>query len=275
MDKVKIFVVCHKPWKVRCDDVYTPIHVGRSLSHLKNEMAWMQGDDTGENISAKNMMYCEMTAQYWVWRNVSDVEYVGFVHYRRDLDINISNENIHKFIKSEKEVIMAGPLYRSRSRYAFFTNFVSFEDRAILHKIIETYYPEYLSTYIKYSNGYIDYPCNMLICNKNAFNQYCEWIFGILDKCEKYIRLADYSRAKRIFGYIAEFLMPVYFLHQNFKIKSYPLLTPAGKRKVGIKERIKIRLLEAFTNENKPIWFDPSIQAGLVNDGICIGKDEF
>lgn len=32
MDKLKILVACHKPWKVYQDDIYTPIHVGRAVS---------------------------------------------------------------------------------------------------------------------------------------------------------------------------------------------------------------------------------------------------
>ena len=41
-------------------------------------------DDAGENISAKNPQFCELTAQYWVWRNAcADCANVGFVHYNR------------------------------------------------------------------------------------------------------------------------------------------------------------------------------------------------
>lgn len=38
MDKIKILVASHKPDKVYCDDVYTPIHVGRAISKYKEEM---------------------------------------------------------------------------------------------------------------------------------------------------------------------------------------------------------------------------------------------
>ena len=36
----------------------------------------MIGDDTGDNISDRNPQYCEMTAQYWAWKNIKDTEYI-------------------------------------------------------------------------------------------------------------------------------------------------------------------------------------------------------
>ena len=28
-------------------------------------------------------MYCELTGLYWGWRNLTDTDYIGLVHYRR------------------------------------------------------------------------------------------------------------------------------------------------------------------------------------------------
>lgn len=48
--------------------------------------------------------------------------------------------------------------------------------------------------------------------------------FSILSECEQYVRLGSYSRQRRIFGYIAEFLMPVYFMHKQMRIKTMPFI---------------------------------------------------
>ena len=68
--KIKILVASHKPDTVYKDDIYTPIHVGRSVSKFKSEMGHLLGDNTGNNISEKNPYYCELTAQYWAWKNL-------------------------------------------------------------------------------------------------------------------------------------------------------------------------------------------------------------
>lgn len=43
-------------------------------------------DNTGDNISSKNKAYCELTTQYWAWKNI-DADYYGFCHYRRFLSL--------------------------------------------------------------------------------------------------------------------------------------------------------------------------------------------
>jgi hypothetical protein len=40
------------------------------------------GDNTGDNISEKNPLYCELTGVYWAWKNL-ECDVTGLVHYRR------------------------------------------------------------------------------------------------------------------------------------------------------------------------------------------------
>ena len=77
---VKILVCCHKQDVMASQEPYMPIHVGKAL-HPELDLG-IQGDNTGDNISEKNPLYCELTALYWVWKNV-DADYKGLFHYRR------------------------------------------------------------------------------------------------------------------------------------------------------------------------------------------------
>ena len=87
-NKVKILVAIHKADKVYGDKVYMPIQVGKSLSEFN---LGFQGDNTGDNISEMNSMFCELTAHYWAWKNLKDVDYIGLCHYRRYFDIIITD----------------------------------------------------------------------------------------------------------------------------------------------------------------------------------------
>ena len=271
MNKIKIFVACHKPYDVYKDDVYTPIHVGRAVSQYKEEMADMIGDDTGDNISEKNPYYSEMTAQYWAWKNVHDIEYIGFGHYRRTFEERFTNDNIEVFFADGTDVILAGPMYR-RWRYEFLKTFVCGEDLAIMLYAIKKLYPEYYNTISKYADGYIDYPLNMLVCKKSLFDGYAKWIFDILFECEKYIKPSPYSRGRRVYGYLAEFLMPTFFMYNKCKIKPMHYITDGIATQGGILDRFLLRVkLSEFLRgkDNNPrLLCDYSIEDGLKADGI-------
>ena len=44
-------------------------------------------DNSGEHISELNKAYCELTTQYWAWKNM-EADYYGFCHYRRYFSFN-------------------------------------------------------------------------------------------------------------------------------------------------------------------------------------------
>ena len=82
MADVRLFVSCHEAAPVPKHSLLTPVQVGAALSEEK--LLGFSRDDEGENISRKNRSYCELTAQYWAWKNVQ-ADYYGFFHYRRYL----------------------------------------------------------------------------------------------------------------------------------------------------------------------------------------------
>ena len=77
---IKIFISCHKECTLLKNKYIYPIQVGSALADKR--FPDMLHDDVGDNISSLNPMYCELTAQYWAWKNV-DADYIGLVHYRR------------------------------------------------------------------------------------------------------------------------------------------------------------------------------------------------
>lgn len=109
--KVKIIVCYHKPGEYISNDIYLPIHVGKSLAKISLPI---QGDDIGENISDMNNLYCELTGLYWAWKNL-DADYIGLCHYRRffTFERNLCRSLIHKVyvkIRNVKDVFSRHPL---------------------------------------------------------------------------------------------------------------------------------------------------------------------
>ena len=72
---MKIFISCHKPTAYIENDILKPIQL--NCANNPKRLEGMLRDNEGENISDKNPLYCELTAQYWAWKN-EDLDYYGF-----------------------------------------------------------------------------------------------------------------------------------------------------------------------------------------------------
>ena len=62
--------------------LYIPVRCG-AVFDTRGDSPF-QGDNTGENISQKRLSFCELTVQYWAWKNLA-ADYYGLCHYRRYL----------------------------------------------------------------------------------------------------------------------------------------------------------------------------------------------
>lgn len=278
--RVKLFVVAHKPFEMLEGKALVPIHVGRVASRLKDEMAGMIGDDTGENISLKNPQYCEMTAHYWIWKNVHDIKYVGVCHYRRYFGIDFSDESIEQLM-ADTDVIMVEPSWYVDSVYAYFAKFMGAENMTILWLVMKKLCPEYVETLEEICDGVKFHPFNMLVCGKSLFDEYCEWIFSVLGECERYVKPSPYTNGRRALAYMAELLTGVYFIHRGLRIKSVPYYKIENEEKVLIArtedENRRLAMYEALLRndlaqkvkeDRKEKFMNPAILLGLRNDGV-------
>ena len=232
---VKILVCCHKESYVPALDCYLPIQVGKA--NAKIDLGF-QGDDTGNNISVKNPYYCELTAIYWAWKNLRDIDYIGLCHYRRLFDFwfhpyirkeakNVSVEYVesHKHILNPCKIIVDKDVVLPTSipfrinifeRHALNLNFIDF---ALLERIILDLYPEYRDSlkYIFYHSQ--DVPQrNMFVMKRDIFEHYCEFLFSILFEVEKHLKLSPYNYYHRVCGFMGELLLPLFCYHNKLRI---------------------------------------------------------
>ncbi|MDR2406913.1 MAG: DUF4422 domain-containing protein [Bacteroidales bacterium] len=247
---VKILVCCHKKDTWKSDDVYMPIHVGKALS---NEELYIQGDDEGDNISIKNKSYCELSGLYWAWKNLKDVNYIGLCHYRRYFDfhnkinlfknleivspdhfdtLNLTVPDIDKLF-GKSDIILAKPnVYPYSLRVDYCYSHLS-KDISVIESIVGELYPDYLNSFkkIMYENNKLSH-YNMFIMKWRDFENYCTWLFNILEKAEERIDITNYDPVqKRILGYIAERLLNVYVKERKMKIRYLPVFWVTDTRK--------------------------------------------
>lgn len=208
---VKIFVMTHKEFDVPGNPMYVPVHVGHAVA--KKDFGYM-GDDTGEHISDLNCYYAELSGVYWVWKNFHEADYVGICHYRRfltDEDGYVFTEKEYEELLSRYDIITTKQLELPNSyRYGFGAH----HDVSTLDEtgaIIRERYPEFYDTYVTLVNRNKTYFGNIMVAKKELYDEYCEWLFGILFELQERIDLTfadDYH--KRVFGFISEFLLYVW-----------------------------------------------------------------
>lgn len=230
---IKILVVTHKnfdfPLSSReTKEIYKPILVGNHDLKINYENFYL--DNSGENIANKNKNYCELTAQYWAYKNLS-ADIFGLVHYRRyffssDKKSILSSSEIKDIIKSDEVIVPKAEFLWGDTVWSHYERNHHINDLIVVRKIIRNNYPEYLYDFDKVMNNRKLYMYNMFIMNKFDFKEYSDWLFSILKKCECeiYENISDYdSYQERVFGFLSERLLNVWLLHNNKKIIEIPV----------------------------------------------------
>lgn len=250
---IRIFVTAHKNVDRFDSDIMQPVQVGP-----KNErFPWAFHDDEGENIADLNPRYCELTTQYWAWKNIN-ADYYGFCHYRRYFDFSetvheenafgeimddyidakaakeygLDDNNIAHVVK-QYDVITTpfGDLDEIINKYG--SPRALWEAAPLLHdddlkrcyQILCAMYPDYRKDAQDFFNGNKACFCNMFIMKKEIFFDYCEWMFPILEEFDRNTDYSTYSKeALRTPGHLSERLLNIYLMHHkrigsNWKFK--------------------------------------------------------
>lgn len=187
-----------------------PIQVGAELTQ---KIICNVRDNQGDNISGKNKQYCELTALYWIWKNTQS-KYAGLCHYRRHFDLN--NEQICQLAVSDIDVVLTIPILNFPSVGDIYKKDHIIGDWTIMMEGIGKICPEYLTKAQEIQNGSYYYAYNMFIAKKSIFDDYCQWLFTILEYCEKYCEKKDNVYQNRYIGFLAERLLTIYMTyHEN------------------------------------------------------------
>lgn len=238
MADIKLFVCCHQPTEVPKHPLLVPIQVGAALAD--NHFQGFLYDDTGDNISVKNRSYCELTAQYWAWKNV-DADYYGFFHYRRYLYPDTEAKRPY-WIERKAEIALLDKLgYKNfadiirqydlilpmgenmhisvREHYAK-ASFHHGRDMELAEEIVEKKFPKYKQALEKHLSGTVCYFGNIFIMQKTVFQDYCRWLFPVLKEFDRRVDISGYGlQEMRVDGYLAERLLGIYRIYRQNDLK--------------------------------------------------------
>ena len=238
MKDIKIIIATHKKYFMPSDDMYLPLHVGKSG---KEELGY-QGDDTGDNISLKNPNFCELTGLYWAWKNLPN-DYLGLIHYRRFFSVKsraerkknpletlyLTREEASQLLSQYNVIVPSKRNYYIETLYSHYANTLHAEHLDITREIIAEKCGEFLGSFDKVMKQRSGYMFNMFIMSKELTNSYCSWLFPILFELEKRLPADKYSAFHaRFYGRVSELLFNVWLMQYNkktpIKIKELPFV---------------------------------------------------
>ena len=225
----------------------TPIQVGAVLSprRVANIL-----DCDGENISAKNGNYSELTALYWIWKNrllcladgigvhpsdraeerpsgglgggssarpgsapsgSAGNEYYGLLHYRRILEF--TEDDVLRLVDNGVDVVLPYPMPYEPDIEEHHRRYLKEEDWKAVRRAVWELQPEYSKAFPSVLEQKYLYNYNIILARKEVLAEYCEWLFPILSRVEELSVPRGKDRADRYIGYIAETLETLYFMY--------------------------------------------------------------
>ena len=241
---MKIYVVTHKAIEEPLPKNYEYIQVNAE----KNGQIFPLTDATGDNISAKNPYYCELTAAYWIWKNDRENDVVGLAHYRRFLTSDRFSHSPKKYINSpriekllKKFDFISTKLYHTDiTTKEHLLESVREHDFDLLREVISDVAPSYLNAFDQVFAGHESYLLNVFICKKELWDAYYEWLFSILFALEPRVDMTGYTvQEQRLYGYLAERLFTVYVRKNNLRVKSFPTHLVGVSKWTVIRNKLK------------------------------------
>lgn len=258
MADIRLFVCCHQPALVPKHPLLVPVQVGAALA--EEHFPGFLHDDTGDNISRRNRSYCELTAQYWAWKNIQ-ADYYGFFHYRRYLYPDIKAKRPYRVEQKPTRQLL------DELGYAAFADLISQydlilpkgedmhipvrkhydaaqfhhgKDLRMAEQLVRDCHPEMGKAAEEYLSGTVCYFGNIFIMKRQVFWDYCAWLFPILEEFSCRSDTAGYSsQEQRVDGYLAERLLGIYAIHyQGLKTLELPRVHFIGNSLERVKKKV-------------------------------------
>lgn len=250
--KINIYVSFHKDFLIIPSQALIPIQVGAELSDIKLPML---GDDSSlENISAQQPRYSDVTSHYYAFKNDTDGDYIGFMHYRRmfffgnkslpllstnnvlndmymlGLDYDSINDCLNGY-----DIIVPTDVSYSQPVYDVLCRSYTKPLIDLYIKTVEDLFPQYIPALHKFMYGYTGFYYNMFIMKRELFMEYANLKFTVLFELDKRMKAQNIiDPFGRLFGYLSEFFINFFIHYKNetaplsIKTLSPFMISPSG-----------------------------------------------
>ena len=224
--------MAHKPYIPPADAAYHTMFVG--AVGKEDIMPGCFRDDRGDDhISDLNPYFSELTGLYWLWKNYPGQENIGICHYRRffvNTDKRIMTGSEFDEILNSYDIIV--PKYSptdktNRENYAE-AHFV--KDMDMTGYALKKLYPEYATAFDEMTQAHGTYFGNLFVTTRELFDDYCEYLFGILTEVSANIDISGYNDyEKRVYGFLSEFLLMPFIEARGLRVHECAVAFSAEK----------------------------------------------
>lgn len=235
VSKVHMHIITHKDCEMPpLDDCYDKLFVGGVCDSVDPSN---HRECTGDNIAQYNAYINENTGIYWAWKNDVDCDYIGFCHYRRFFtsdDITMTERHIlqqfeiEHYMKQYDMIVAGAHIDQGMTLEERFSKTIDIEayreGMEIVRRVVAEAQPEYMDAFEHVFGGHSFFPCNMFVMPRMIFDQYCQWLFSILPKACEQFHLEKYDNYScRAIGFIAERMLTVWLMKQEYRVKELPI----------------------------------------------------
>lgn len=154
-----------------------------SMEPIKTDIPWEQiiCDRKKDGLMKMEHGYSEGARMHYIWKNVPLKKYVGTAHYRRyfkffekvpDMDV----------VFEEHDAILPKFNLGWPNVYVNYENSHNIADFQHCIDIIKRDFPEFYPAAENTKKSDTFYPCNIFVLTRETFNEYCKFVFDVLDK---------------------------------------------------------------------------------------------
>lgn len=202
--ELRILVATHKSYRMPGEPEFLPLQVGAAG---RPDLGYAR-DDTGDNISARNPNYCELTGLYWAWKNLK-ADYLGLAHYRRHF--KAEPKRLRQLLQKADVLLPKPRNYFIETNYSQYVHAHHAQDLDVTRQILAERCADYLPAFDACMRRTWGHRFNMFVMRRDLADAYCTWLFDVLFELERRLDISGYSPYDaRVFGFVSERLLDVW-----------------------------------------------------------------